>query len=216
MSDSFNEPFNEPFSDVILENARALGKLHPAMGHGALVKEIDRLRVLTTGICPIPDKLLLQEKMLIITVGFPYCGMTEWALSGGCPIVSPGDIHLALTGQRFTCYAHPMVQSIAMIMIRALFLVGHNNVVLRATNVTRERRTEWKSSHEWESSFACFPWNRDLCENRAKKVGDEAIIPIIHRMSDELELIEDDEGHHLTIPFATSEKYIKECGGPME
>jgi len=215
MSDSFNEPFNEPFSDVILENARALGEMHPAMGHGALVKEIDRLRVLTTGICPIPEKLKLQEKDLRVTVGLPYCGMTEWALSQNCPVVSPGDIHLALTGQRFTCYAHPMVQSIAMIMIRSLFLVGHRVVILRATNVTKERRDEWRSSSEWNTFFNIFQINPQESEERAKQAGDEAIVPIIQRMANEFEPFENHE-ECFPVKLGTVEKLLQGRGSPME
>jgi len=125
-------------------------------------------------------------------VGLPRSGKTTRAKESGFPIASPDAIRYALHGQRFVRESEPMVWAIAKYMVAALFLAGHNDVVLDATNTTRKRRDEWKSDR-WRRRFVLVPTPREVCIERAKAEGDEYIIPIIEKMSDQFEPVGEDE-----------------------
>jgi len=134
-----------------------------------------------------PDK-----KILICTVGLPRSGKTTWARSQGYPIVSPDAIRLAIHGQRFLNRAEPLVWAIAKYMVRALFLAGHDRVILDATSNTRKRRDEW-CSHEWTTYFKVFDTPAKVCRARSEAMGDLNIVPQIERMTAEHEPLEIDE-----------------------
>jgi len=124
---------------------------------------------------------------LIVMVGLPYSGKSTYASKSGFPIVSPDAIRLALHGQRFIDKAEPMVWAIAGYMVEALFLAGHDNVILDATNTTKKRRDVWSCNREWETQFVHINTSKEECIIRAKKNGDEEIIPVIERMSEQFE-----------------------------
>src|SRR4051812_20443404 len=90
----------------------------------------------------------MTKKTLHILCGLPRSGKTTLANSlsreRGWPVVCPDAVRLALHGQRFVPEAEAFVWAIAKVMVRALFLAGHDDVVLDATNGTRKRRGEWK------------------------------------------------------------------------
>lgn len=119
---------------------------------------------------------------LTLTVGLPRSGKSTWARTQGVPVVNPDAIRLALHGQRFEPLAEPFVWAIAKCMVRALFLAGHDRVILDATNVTVERRDDW-TSPDWTVTHHVIPTPRDECIRRARQLGDEEIVPIIERMA---------------------------------
>ena len=125
--------------------------------------------------------------VLWVTVGLPYSGKTTWAKTTGLPIVNPDSIRYALHGQRFCPDAEPHVWAIAQTMVRALFLAGHQEVILDATNCTEKRRQVWRSTH-WETRWKAFDTSKEECLRRAE--GDEAIRPVIERMAAKFEPIE--------------------------
>lgn len=92
-------------------------------------------------------------KALICLVGLPRSGKSTWAKSQAWPIVNPDAVRLAIHGQRFITEAEPFVWATVRAMVKALFLAGHNIVILDATNTTRKRRDEWLSN-EWVTYFA--------------------------------------------------------------
>ncbi len=121
----------------------------------------------------------MTNKTLIATVGLPRSGKTTWATAQSAPVVNPDSIRLALHGQRFITLAEPFVWAIAAVMVRALFLSGHDVVILDATNTTQKRRDAWRSE-DWDIMFKLFPTPKEECIRRA---GDDTeIIPIIERM----------------------------------
>ena len=71
-------------------------------------------------------------KVLILTVGLPRSGKSTWAKKQGYPIINPDSIRLALHGEHFIEDAEPMVWTIAMYMTKALFLAGHNKIIIDA------------------------------------------------------------------------------------
>ena len=128
------------------------------------------------------------DKILICTVGLPRSGKSTWARAQAYPIVNPDSIRLAIHGQAFVAKAEPFVWATAKAMVRALFLAGHDRVILDATNTTRKRRDEWRSD-EWATFFKHVDTPKDVCLER----GDCGIGPIIGRMAEQFEPLADDE-----------------------
>ncbi len=119
-------------------------------------------------------------KVLKMTVGLPRSGKSTWAKQQNTPIVNPDSIRLALHGQRFLPEAEAMVWVMAKYMVKALFLAGHDTVILDATNTTKSRRDEWKSK-EWVRQFIEIETRTEECLERA--IDDFDIQPIIKKMS---------------------------------
>lgn len=84
-----------------------------------------------------------------------------------------------------------MVWSIAKYMAKALFLAGHDLVIIDATNATKHRRDYWKpfyDSEDWELIFKHFSTSKEECIMRAKKDNREDLIPIIERTAENFDL----------------------------
>ena len=138
------------------------------------------------------------KRTLILTVGLPQSGKSTWAQMQQCPIVNPDSIRLALHGKPFVSEAEPFVWAIAKCMVNALFLAGHDTVVLDATNTTRKRRDEWKS-HKWTRSYFEFERDPILSKQRAEHTCQDeghytGLAMAIERMHEQYEPVEDDEG----------------------
>lgn len=134
----------------------------------------------------------MDTKDLILTVGLPQSGKTTFAVSLGCPIVCPDAIRYGLHGNRFIAVAEPYVWAIAHTMVNALFLAGHDRVILDACNNTKKRRDEWASSN-YTTYFYPIDTPKEVCIDRAKQLNDEVIIPIIEKMAAEYEPLSLDE-----------------------
>lgn len=122
---------------------------------------------------------------LILTVGLPRSGKTTWARASGYPVVSPDALRLTLTGQAFWEPAEPVVWAVAHIMVKALFLAGHEVVVLDACNVSRKRRDEWESDAAvpWTVEHIVFDRSAEECKAQAIADGRPELLPIIDRMA---------------------------------
>lgn len=121
-------------------------------------------------------------KELYLTVGLPHSGKSTWAKQQNWPIVNPDSIRLAIHGERFISQAEPFVWAVAKTMVRALFLAGHDKVLLDATLTTPERRSEWNST-DWTSRYILFTADKQECIRRARVIDDEYIVPVIERMA---------------------------------
>lgn len=134
-------------------------------------------------------------KVLICMMGLPRSGKSTWARTHWgltpFPIVNPDSIRLAVHGQQFYGPAEPLIWSMARIFVRSLFYAGHNYVVLDATNTTRARRDDWKSS-EWTTCFMEIKADLDLCLERAKESG-QGLCDAIVSMHNKYEPLGDDE-----------------------
>jgi predicted kinase len=131
-----------------------------------------------------------KQNYLIMTVGLPYSGKSSWARSmiqsERWPIVCPDQIRLAIHAQRFVPEAEPFVWATTKVMVRSLFLAGHNNVILDATSVTAGRRDDWKDPL-WLRKYIVMDVSAEACIARAKVNHDDSIIPIIERMAEAME-----------------------------
>lgn len=126
-----------------------------------------------------------MTKLLICTVGLPRCGKSTWAKTTNWPMVNPDSIRLGLHNHSFIGEAEDFVWAIAKVMVRSLFITGHDIVVLDATNTLIERRNNWRSV-KWETKFKLFDpflqkYSRDTCLSRTEDVG---LIKAINKMAD--------------------------------
>ncbi|MGA9768175.1 MAG: AAA family ATPase [Blastocatellia bacterium] len=133
-----------------------------------------------------------HEHILVCTVGLPRSGKSTWAKSQAYPIVNPDSIRLAIHGQRFIGIAEPFVWATAKAMVRALFLAGHQIVILDVTGNTRKRREEWLSK-DWATYFKVIDTSAEICFERAVAESDSEIIPQIERMAAQHEPLAEDE-----------------------
>lgn len=135
----------------------------------------------------------MSSKLLILTVGLPRSGKSTWAKKYsklmGTPIVNPDSIRLALHGKAFEPLAEEFVWAIAKIMVRSLFLSGHEEVILDATNITKKRRDMWKSP-DWITKCVLFNETKEEC---IKRTTDPELIKVITRMNEQFELLDNDE-----------------------
>ena len=129
----------------------------------------------------------MDKNILILTIGLPQSGKSTWAKTTGFPIVNLDAIRLALHGKPFIQASEPMVWTLALYMVKALFLAGYAKVVVDATNLTPKHRQRWESN-EWWRSYKVFDTDKDECIRRAKKDGREDLIPVIERMAEEIDL----------------------------
>lgn len=119
---------------------------------------------------------------LYACVGLPRSGKSTWSRRQGVPIVNPDSIRLAIHGQAFYGPAEDMVWTIAKLMVRSLFLAGHTQVILDATNITQGRRERFKSK-EWSNVYVLCATPPLECIQRAD--GNKELIDAITRMAGE-------------------------------
>lgn len=131
---------------------------------------------------------------LLMMVGLPRSGKSTFARAlsreKGYPIVCPDAIRLALHGKKFEFLAEPFVWAIAKVMLRALFIAGHEVVILDATNATRARRKEWYS-RDWSVTHMLVDTPKEVCITRAG--DDRYMIPVIERMAASWEPLTEEE-----------------------
>lgn len=130
--------------------------------------------------------------VLLMTVGLPRSGKSTWVSQQPFPIVNPDSIRLALHGQPFIGLAEGFVWAIAKVMVRALFISGHTTVILDATNTTRKRRDDWKSS-SWVRKYQVFDTDKDECIRRAKAGDKLYLVSVIEQMAEDYEAVGEDE-----------------------
>jgi len=134
----------------------------------------------------------MKNKTLICTVGLPRSGKSTWAKQQGVPVVNPDSIRLAIHGQAFIASAEPVVWAVAKYMVKALFLAGHDTVILDATNVSRRRRDEWRSN-EWNTVFKVILTEKEECIRKAVENKQPELVDVIERMCRSFEPIGDGE-----------------------
>lgn len=126
-------------------------------------------------------------KTLVVTVGLPRSGKSTWARSTGHPTVCPDSIRLALHGLSYAQEAEPFVWAIAHMMVKALFISGHETVILDATSISRKRRLEWMPDPKiWNKTVyeTFLDVSKEECIRRAHEDGRPELVPIIERMAE--------------------------------
>lgn len=139
-------------------------------------------------------------RLLVCTMGLPKSGKSTWAREFskkcGCPVVNPDSIRLAIHGSRYIQEAENLVWTVAYYMTDALFLAGHELVVLDATNMRRDSRDKWQPRVWDKTVFKILSADVETCKERA--AGDDVdlgLLPVIERMaafSDNLNVYEEE------------------------
>lgn len=132
-------------------------------------------------------------KVLIATIGLPRSGKSTWAMEQNLPVVSPDAIRLALHGEQFISSAEPMVWAMSEYMVKALFLAGHDKVVLDSTSITESRRQPWKklcNDMGVEYTYVIIPTKADICIKRALELENYELVSVIERMAKETDIEE--------------------------
>lgn len=124
----------------------------------------------------------MSSKNLILTVGLPQSGKTTWAKSTTFPIVNRDAIRLALHGEQYLAAAEDMVSVLEMNMVKALFLAGHDNVIVDATHVSQKRRDRWISD-KWLVVLKVLTTPKEVCIARAQESNNLVLVPVIERMA---------------------------------
>lgn len=130
--------------------------------------------------------------ILEMLVGLPRCGKSTYAKNTVHPIVNPDAIRLALHGNAFIPQAEAMVWAMAKYMIDSLFLAGHRKVILDATNITEERRNNFKSKN-YIRHFIQFPFDVELSKARAIDTEKSFLLPVIEKMAEQYQPVSIDE-----------------------
>lgn len=166
------------------------------------------------------SELVKGNKILKVMVGLPRSGKSTVAAYMGDPTVNPDAIRLALHGQAFVPDAEAMVWVMTEYMIRALFLAGHDRVILDATNITRERRDKFRSK-KWTRWFYELSTDNETCCQRAIMSGKDFLLPIINDMDVKREAITTDEllpneRWYLQYPNKPEEFFCEHVKGPTD
>lgn len=134
-------------------------------------------------------------KILKLLIGFPRSGKSTYAKmlkdERGYVIVEPDALRLAMYGQRWIKKMEPYIWAITYSMVEALFLVGHDKVVIDATNINEEARKPWFDRYNkegYEVQLVIINTKKDVCIERAKLTGQEDLIPVIERMAVETDI----------------------------
>ena len=109
---------------------------------------------------PVEERIMSEpRKQLILTVGLPRSGKSAWAKEAArqlgrgdypCPVVDPDSVRvrLAIHEKAFESTEEGIVWWVVRQMVETLFSAGHEYVILDATNLTEERRSQWLSD-DW-------------------------------------------------------------------
>jgi hypothetical protein len=107
--------------------------------------------------------------------------------------VNRDTIRLAMHGKRYEALAEPLVKAISNIMIRSLFLSGHEVVIYDETNYSRLARNFVRDDEMFETVFYEVDTPPEVCKERAIATGQEDLIPIIDAMAKRYEPLGVDE-----------------------
>ena len=136
-------------------------------------------------------------------MGLPRSGKSTWARTFaedlGAPIVSPDALRLVIHGNRWYAPCEELVWAHVKIMIKALFEAGHDVVIMDATNTTLSARDElrkWGGDEDginFRVYFHHIKTNPLVCRTRARDTGMPDLIPVIERMAENLQPLEEHE-----------------------
>jgi tRNA uridine 5-carbamoylmethylation protein Kti12 len=138
----------------------------------------------------------MVNKTLIAMMGLPRSGKSTIArdLSKkiGAPIVSRDALRLAVHGQRYEATAEPLIKTLDIYMIRALFEAGHETVICDETNYSQAARNHLKDS-KWETVFYEVKTSPETCKYRAINTNQLDLISVIDEMFTRYEPLGDDD-----------------------
>lgn len=133
-------------------------------------------------------------------VGLPMSGKSTVAgklsKEHGWPVVCPDNVRLALHGKPYIREREQEVWSIVRVMVKALFLSGHDRVILDSTNITATNRAQWNNEN-WARFYVRVPTDAQVCLERARKLN-KTLITVIKRMDEMFDPIIGDQVIEIT------------------
>lgn len=137
-------------------------------------------------------------KEVCILVGLPNSGKTTYANKHkkNYVVISADQVRKLVYGQKFFEGGEPLVWAIRNIALKMLMEQG-KNILIDETNTTVERREpiiELAQEYGYTIKAVFFNVSKEECISRARKEGNDTIIPIIERMANQLQTPSLDEG----------------------
>ena len=153
-----------------------------------------------------------MSSRVILLAGLPRSGKSTYSREqvekGSIPsaaIVNPDSIRLAIHGRLHYPQADQFVWYVAKIMTKALFLAGHENVIVDATAITRWQRDSWRKEmlfsdlKDFSVEIVHINTSKEECIRRAVDSNQKHMIPVIEKMAEDFEPFDEDENVVLTI-----------------
>ena len=142
----------------------------------------------------------MNKPLLICMMGLPRSGKTtivrELMKKHNAPVVRRDDIRLALHTQRYVSSAEPFIKAISDVMIRSLFLSGHEVIICDETNYSRATR-DYHKSDKWNTVFYEVLTTPEVCKERALATSQPDLCPVIDAMYARYEPLGEDEGRYV-------------------
>lgn len=144
------------------------------------------------------------KPLLICLMGLPRSGKTtivnDLRLLWHAPVVRRDDIRLALHEQRYVSSAEPFVKAISDVMIRSLFLSGHEVIICDETNYSRAAR-DYHKSDDWRTVFYEVHTTPETCKERALNTNQPDLVPVIDTMFARYQPLAADEERYADVEF---------------
>lgn len=157
---------------------------------------------------------------LIAMMGLPRSGKSTIAkqLSKlfGAPIVNRDAIRLAVHGQRYASQAEPLIKSLDIYMIRALFGAGHEIVICDETNYSNGARLHLNDPDKWTTVFYPVTTSKEVCQERAVHTGQDDLVSVIEDMSRRYTPLECCDTVFKKHILSSKTFIFESCVGPLE
>lgn len=139
-----------------------------------------------------------MKPTLIALMGLPRSGkstiVAELSKELGAPIVRKDAIRLALHGRPYETLAEQVVRAVSLLMVRSLFLAGHDTVIADETHYSRAARNFMRDGDkDWDTVFYHVPTSAEICKERAVATNQSYLLKVIDEMVARYEPLGDDE-----------------------
>jgi predicted kinase len=130
-----------------------------------------------------------KRKKIVLMMGYPRSGKTTYAqkfLKSNPEYIylCPDDMRLVIHGQRWYSPAEDLVWATIKFMAR-YFLNQGKNILVDGTFLTFSLRLPWISlakEFDCDMEFMHISTSPEICMKRAKKLGQNDLVPVIARM----------------------------------
>lgn len=133
-----------------------------------------------------------RRPIIKILVGLPRSGKTTYARNfPTTPTISADQLRYLVYGQRFWEPGEDLMWSIRRIVLEML-LEQRVDIIIDETNTTAARRKpiiDLARKKGYEIQVIIINTPKEVCIERAKAEGDNAIIPVIERMAAQFEAV---------------------------
>lgn len=129
----------------------------------------------------------MSKPLLICMCGLPRSGkstiVAELSKELGAPIVQKDAIRLALHGRPYETLAEQVVRAVSLLMVRSLFLAGHEVVIADETHYSRAARDFMRDGDkDWTTQFYHVPTSVEVCKERAVATNQSYLLKVIDEM----------------------------------